>query len=93
MVDKVALDSATLLQLSVSGIISGSALINPVQANDIDVFTPFSVTASTLQAYNLEEYFPLQGDLLYERAMEYKEITNVYRNDDGVNLIVVHPTF
>lgn len=93
-IDPAEIRSAQEFAILWGGIVSGSVIVHPLHANDIDIFLPESTffgNAAAEQA-GFIPYDPLEGDPKYEEAVRYQEIVRLYRK--GVwNLIIVGHDF
>lgn len=78
-----------------NGIVSGSYIIDPETANDVDVFIPecYKPAKTTLDRYHFVQYDPLEGSAEYDQAKFYDEIKELYRGDAKINLIIVNDFF
>lgn len=88
-----AYQSGMVLALLTGGLLSGSYLVDPETARDVDVFIPEynwqGKCDPHIVAYELEGYDPLEGTSEYAQANEFGELSCLYRTDYGLNVIIV----
>lgn len=92
---KKAFDDAQIYCVIMSGLFMGSYTVTPDTANDVDLVVPehtWNMYAQTaVKKLKLYQYNPVEGDPEYEDAMVFDEIRALYRNTDGLNVVVCNP--
>lgn len=92
---KKAFDDAQIYCAIMSGLFMGSYTVTPETANDVDLVVPehtWNMYAQTaIDKLKLYQYNPIEGDPEYEDATIFDEIRSLYRNTDGLNVIVCNP--